>query len=293
MTPISGILPAIITPFDEHENFNPKAYEKLIEHLYSQGINGLYVNGQTGEGLLQPVAQRKQSAEVALRCSPKGKSVIVHVGAYRTADALELARHASSIGAHAVASLPPLGAYSFIEIKAFYQALAAVSELPVLVYYFPAVSPAIQAAAQVLELLDIPNVIGLKFTDFDLYKMARMKQRGCVLFNGHDEVLIAGLLMGADGGIGSFYNLAPELFVQAYNECKSGEWSRAQQTQQRINELIEIGLRFPMVPAMKTILRWKGIDCGQCLQPRRALTAQEEQDLRAALLASSHAHLAA
>jgi N-acetylneuraminate lyase len=287
-----GILPAIITPFDKQEVFQPAAFERLIERLYGSGVDGLYVNGQTGEGLLQPVEQRKQVTEVALRCSPAGKYVIAHVGAYRTADALELARHAASIGVHAIASLPPLGAYSFMEIQAYYRALAAVSDLPVIVYYFPAVSPVVQTTAQLLELLQIPNVIGLKFTDFDLYKMSQIKQRGYTVFNGHDEVLIAGLLMGADGGIGSFYNIAPGLFVEAFALAREGQWEKAQQTQWRINELIEIVLRFPMMPALKTILRLDGLDCGGCLEPRRGLTPQEEESLRSALRASSLAHLA-
>lgn len=291
-SPFHGILPAIVTPFDEQENFQTNAFELLMERLYSAGVDGLYVNGQTGEGLLQPVAQRKEVAETARHNTPQGKQLIVHVGAYRTADALELARHASTIGANAVASLPPLGAYSFDEIRSYYQALAAVSNLPVLLYYFPALSPAIQAASQVMELLEIPNVIGLKFTDFDLYKMARIKQRGCVVFNGHDEVLIAGLLMGADGGIGTFYNLAPELFVEALRLTRQGDWDKAKQVQMKINELVEIGLRFPLTPAIKSILHWTGIEAGPCIAPRRRLTPEEATQLRAALQASSFAHLA-
>jgi N-acetylneuraminate lyase len=286
-----GILPAIITPFDENENFAPAVFERLLERLYATGIAGLYVNGQTGEGLLQPVEQRKRVAEVALRSSPSGKTVIVHVGAYRTADALDLARHAASIGAQAIASLPPLGAYSFAEIRAYYQALAAVSDLPVLVYYFPAICPAIQGTPQALELLDIPNVIGLKFTDFDLYKLSQIKRSRCVVFNGHDEVLIAGLLMGADGGIGSFYNLVPELFVEVFSRVQQGQWEKAQCVQWRINELVEIGLRFPLVPAIKTILRWQGLDCGEALAPRRRLTDEENGRLRDLLDNSSFEHL--
>jgi N-acetylneuraminate lyase len=287
-----GILPAVVTPFDENESFAPAAFERLLERLYGAGIHGLYVNGQTGEGLLQPVEQRKRVAEVALRSTPAGKSVIVHVGAHRTADALELARHAARIGAHAVASLPPLGPYSFAEIRAYYQALAEVSELPVLVYYFPAICPAIQGTQQVLELLEIPNVIGLKFTDFDLYKLSLIKKRDCVIFNGHDEVLIAGLLMGADGGIGSFYNLIPRLLVEAFGLARQNRWEEARQVQGQINELVEIGLRFPLIPAIKSILRWQGLDCGEALAPRRRLTDEESRRLKELLRASSFAYLA-
>jgi len=289
---LGGIFPAVVTPFDEQENFAPAAFERLIERLYAAGIDGLYVTGQTGEGLLQPVEQRKRVAEVALRCTPKGKSVIVHVGAYRTADAVELARHATSIGVRAIASLPPLGPYSFGEVRAYYQALSAASGLPILVYYFPAICPAVQGTQQILDLLEVPNVVGLKFTDFDLYKLSLLKKRECVIFNGHDEVLIAGLLMGADGGVGSFYNLIPELFVEAFGLVRQNRWDAARQVQTRINELVEIGLRFPLVPAIKTILKWQGLDCGEALPPRRRLTDEESRCLRELLRASSFDFLA-
>jgi dihydrodipicolinate synthase/N-acetylneuraminate lyase len=86
-------------------------------------------HGQTGEGLLQPIEERKRVAEVAVKDSPAGKQVIIHTGAYRTADAVELTRPASRIGATAVSSLPPLGAYSFAEIREYYKALAAAFQI--------------------------------------------------------------------------------------------------------------------------------------------------------------------
>ena len=292
MSPFQGILPAVVTPFDDGERFAGAVFERLLERLYAQGVHGIYVCGSTGEGLLQSVAQRKEVAEVAVRCSPKGKQVIVHVGANNTGDAVELTRHATRIGVHAVSSLPPAGGYSFSEIRAYYQAIAAISDLPVLVYYFPEICPTVSSTEEILELCEITNVAGLKFTDFDLYKMSILRRHQHVVFNGRDEVLVAGRLMGANGGIGSFYNLVPELFLQVYELTEGGRWNEARSIQDRINELIEIVLRFPGIPAIKTVLAWSGIDCGQCLKPRRALTATEESQLRTQLSQSSFAETA-
>lgn len=287
-----GIFPAVVTPLDNIGCFDRSAFERLVERLYAAGVDGLYVNGQTGEGLLLPVEERKRVAEAAVALTPKGRHTIIHVGAHRTADAVELARHAACIGAHAVSSLAPLGAYSFAEIRMYYEAIAAASDLPLLVYYFPAVSPGVRTLEEIEQLLAIPNVVGLKFTDFDLYKLSLVKKRGSrTVFNGHDEVLAAGLLMGADGGIGSFYNLIPDLFVEVFRLSRQGEWERARQLQARINELIEIVLDFPLIPAIKTILAWQGIPCGQAVLPRRSLTPEESERLRAALQRSSFAYL--
>ena len=285
----SGILPAVVTPLDENEEFRAKSFELLLERVYGAGAHGVYVSGQTGAGLLQSTGAREQVIEAAVKNSPKGKTVIAHVGARRTADAIRPAKHASRIGAAAVSSLPPIGAYSFEEVKSYYETLAAAADVPLLVYYFPEFSRAIATLEEQRELLTIPNVIGLKFTDFNLYRLSLLKRDGACIFNGHDEVLVAGLLMGADGGIGSFYNLAPELFVQLYDQAHDGDWFAARATQDRINELIELTLRFPMLPAIKTMLTWSGIACGPCFRPRRGLTAEEESRLAGMLRESSFA----
>jgi N-acetylneuraminate lyase len=280
---LKGIVAAALTPLDEDERFVPSAYEALLEKIYSAGADGVYVCGQTGEGLLQTVPQRKLVAEASMAASPRGKQVILHVGAYRTADAVELARHAARIGAAAISALPPFGAYSFDEVKAYYQAIAAAADVPLLIYYFPEIATAVKSAEQILELCEIPNVVGLKFTDFDLYRLRNVKQSGAVIFNGRDEVLVAGLLMGADGGIGTFYNVVPELFVEVYQRALGGDWTGARAVQDRINAIIRVTLRFPALPAVKQILRWSGIDFGPCIRPRGFLTPEQAADLRGQL----------
>ncbi len=133
MTALSGILPAMITPLDDEGNFNADAFERLLARVYAAHVQGVYLCGSTGEGLLQPAAQRRLVTEVAVKNSPPDKQIIVHVGAATTAEAIELAKHAAKAGAHAVSSLPPLaGSYSFAELKTFYAQLAAASELPLL-----------------------------------------------------------------------------------------------------------------------------------------------------------------
>ncbi len=289
---LAGILPAIVTPFDDELRFREAAFEKLLEYVYAAGVDGIYVCGQTGEGLQQSPEQRKRVAEAAIRYSPAGKQVIVHVGAPATETAVELARHAEAAGASAISSLPPLGGYSFAEVAAYYGEVARTTALPFLIYYFPAGSAAIAGVDQMRQLCEIPNVVGLKFTDMDLYKLSRMKQAGHVVFNGYDEILAAGLLMGADGGIGSFYNVAPHWFVKLFAAARAGDWESARKWQSVINELITVGLRYPVHTAVKEMLRWLGLDCGPCAPPRRPLAPAERDSLTAWLEKSELARLA-
>lgn len=276
-------MPAAVTPLDDEGRLRERGYGELLERCYETGCHGVYVCGQTGEGLQLPLKVRERAVEVAVAHTPDGRSVVVHVGASNTADAVRLARHARSVGAHAISSLPPGSAYSFAEVRSYYEAIASASELPVLIYYFPEFSAAIRTVEDVLSLCEIPNVAGLKFTDFDLYRLSLIQRAGHTILNGRDEVLAAGLLMGAHGGIGSFYNLVPELFVALYEAASESRWAEARALQDRINDLIRAVLSFPMLAAIKRLLTWSGIECGYPVEPRRRLTGEEESALRAAV----------
>jgi N-acetylneuraminate lyase len=283
MSKFQGILPAVVTPFDGERRFAPAAFEQLLNHLYGAGVDGIYVCGQTGEGLAQSADQRKRVTDCAIRWSPPGKTVIVHVGAHRIEEACELAGHAATAGAHAVSSLPPLG-YSFEDIRRYYKTLAEATDIPFFLYYFPEICPAISTADQLLDLCSLPHVAGVKFTDFDLFKLSLLRREGLTVFNGRDEVLVAGLLMGANGGIGTFYNLVPEWFVEVARLARENRWEEARVVQNKINSLIRHTLSFPLFPAVKQILAWRLVDCGPCLAPRRGLSLEESQRLREGLL---------
>jgi N-acetylneuraminate lyase len=289
---LRGILPAALTPFDTEWRFDPRAFERLLARIYGAGAHGVYVCGTTGEGLLQSVAQRQAVVEAALANTPPGRRVIVHVGAAAVSDALTLSEHAAKTGAHAISSLPPLsGQFSFDEILGYYELLAAASDLPVLVYYFPELCPSIARLEQLKALCDVPNVVGVKFTDGDLFTMTQLVRPGRLIFNGRDEILGAGLLMGADGGIGSFYNIVPELFVSIYEAAQAGAWLRVRALQQRVSMLVKTTQRFSLFPAIKQIMSWSGLDCGGCLAPRRRLDEAEQRRLRADLVAAGFADL--
>lgn len=283
MADLTGILPALVTPLAEDRSLLVPSFEALLHHVYAAGCHGVYVCGNTGEGLALPAATRRLAAEVACRCAPRGASTVIHVGSDNPGEALDLARHATECGATAVSSLPPRDGTDFAGVKRYYEELAAASGVPVLVYYFPEFTRAISTPEQALELCRIPNVVGVKFTDFDLYRLSLLRRAGLPVFNGRDEVLAAGLLMNASGGIGSFYNVFPKMVVEIFEYAHSGHWAEARALQHHLNHFIEIVLRFPMIPALKTMLGWAGIDGGVSLQATARLSAEQADELAAQL----------
>jgi N-acetylneuraminate lyase len=131
------------------------------------------------------------------------------------------------------------------------------------VYYFPkSVPTAFVNPQDLLDICELPNVLGVKFTDFNLFLMQRLAKSGKQVFNGYDEVLAAGLLMGASGGIGSTYNVMPQVYLAIYQAAQRGDWETARQWQSRADAVITILLRYPFFPSLRAMMAQRGFDCG-------------------------------
>jgi N-acetylneuraminate lyase len=275
-TQIAGIFPALVTPLQGDGSINHAAIEKLLDRVYSAGVDGVYVCGSTGEGVLLRGDDRRAIAETVVRNSPAGKHVIVHVGAETPDTSERLARHAEQVHASAVSCIRPSGV-TYEGMLACYQRVALSTDLPFFAYYFPASTGETLDVDQLTRVCEIPGVSGLKYTDYDLYTMSLLVRAGYQVFNGRDEVLAAGLLMGACGGIGSIYNLVPELFVELRRQAATGNWREARETQDRINDLIRVLLRFPFLAALKQVLTWEGIACGGVVSGAGLMAAQQAE----------------
>lgn len=274
----SGIMPAMITPFDKNGNLKKSSAEKIMKEELSRGVNGFYVNGATGEGLFLTEKTRIEMAETAVDVC-KGKGVIInHVGAVDALSAIRLAKHAAEIGCDAISSLVPnyLTTYTQQQVLDYYKALVDASGLPLLVYCKGNVGG--NPVSFMKEVIKIPNVIGCKYTMTNYYDMRRiveLNQGDINVINGPDEMLICGLIMGADGGIGSTYNLMPEWYCELYKEFRAGNIEKAQKMQYRINHVIEVLLKYGCIPSIKATLNIMGYDAGNIAYPGRVLTDEE------------------
>jgi N-acetylneuraminate lyase len=259
--PFAGMYTALLTPLHENGSLNLPLAQKLLLHLTSLGLDGAYIAGTTGEGMRLSLENRKALLESLMEVLPGDKRIFVHVGTPNVRDAIKLAEHAGEQGAHAISSLPP--AVDSVAVLEFYKELAANSPLPLIVYYFPKAAPlAFQNSKELLDICDLPNVLGVKFTDFNLYLLNRLTKSGKLVFNGYDEALAAGLLMGAQGGIGTTYNLLAPVALDIYRASKIGDWETARSLQNDVNGVLDILFRYPFFPAVRESVRHMGFDCG-------------------------------
>ena len=282
----NGVYPAAVSPKDDAGRFCSRRFEALAARLYGANCHGLYMGGNTGEGYLLSTDERKEATEAAVDVSREKGKVIVHVGAPSESEAVDLAKHAADVGADAISSLPPyVQGYDFEEVYAHYTRLAYASGLPLFVYYIPVVTHREFSLSEMDRLLGIEGVAGLKFTNHNLYLMEGIIDGGRDphVFNGHDEVFLAGMVMGAQAGIGTFYNLLPGHFVGIYEAMAKGDYAEGLRLQRDVNRLIRATQTVRMNGAIHSLLRWQGVECGDPIRPARPLESEEAGRLKAEL----------
>ncbi len=281
-----GIMPALVTPFDEEGKLRAEAARGIMDWQLKRGANGFYINGATGEGLFLPESTRNELAELAM-ATCKGRGVIIdHVGAVDPASAIRLARRAGQIGCDAVASLVPnyIASYSDDQILDYYKRLADASSLPVLVYCTGLLrSDPVDFIAKAIK---IDGVIGTKFTMTNFYNMHRITELNggdINVINGPDEMLICGLTMGADGGIGSTYNIMPEKYVELFKRFRAGDFEGARAKQFEVNKIIAVLLKHGCTASVKEVFNIMGFGVGNIAYPGKTFDEASRAQLIADL----------
>jgi N-acetylneuraminate lyase len=187
---------------------NEKELEKIIELIVAQQLDGIYLLGSTGQGFLYPEEERKHIAKLSLEITNNRLPVIVHVGALSTDESVRLAQHAAAHGADGISSVGPIYyATSPAMGLEHYKKIANATPLP----FFPyQIGNSPMTDDMIKQLLEIPNVKGLKLTTGSLLEISaiNIKSKGVwKLFSGADELMCQAAVCGTVGAIGSTYNL--------------------------------------------------------------------------------------
>jgi N-acetylneuraminate lyase len=290
-----GVWPALVTPFDAGGAIDEQVLRCLVDYLVDKGVDGFYVCGSTGEGVLMSVDERDQAAQIVLSQVKGRVPIIVHVGAMALVDACELAQRARDHGAAAVSSiLPPL--YGDINtLTAYFENLAvAVPQMPVLAYLL---NSGFDNVALMRRLMKIPNMAGAKYTGPDVYEfgeVVRLRDDNWTMLSGMDEVCLYAAMQGAHGNIGSTLNFMPGVY-RAIHECvQTGKLAEGQLLQKRANRVISVMIAAGFMGALKqVVMPMLGFECGYPRLPHPYLKSGQIDQLRLDLLSASFEELAA
>ncbi len=282
MKNFKGIFPALLTPFCKDGSVNDEQLAKLVEFNIAKGVDGFYAGGSTAEAFLLSFEERKHILKVISEVSRGRCTLIAQTGCIATELTAELAQYAQSVGYDAVSSVPPFYyKFTFDEIKAYYFALADAVNIPIIIYNIPVFSGVTFTAENIGEFLKDERFLGVKFTSNDYYSLERIKSAfpDKIIYNGYDEMMLAGLSMGADGGIGSTYNFMAEKFITLKKLFDAVNMSEAQKLQKQINIIIEELIKVGVIQGEKYVLDRLGFDMGACRKPFADLTEVQKDYL--------------
>ena len=267
-----GIIPAFYACYDAEGKINPEGVRALTRWFVEKGVKGLYVGGSSGECIYQSKEERKVVLENVM-AEAKGKlTVIAHVACNNTADSQELAAHAESLGVDAIASIPPIYFHlpPYAIAKYWNDISAAAPNTDFIIYNIPQLAGVALNVPRLKEMLKNPRCIGVKNSSMPTQDIQMWRDEGAIVFNGPDEQLISGLVMGATGGIGGTYGAMPELYIKLYECVKSGDLATALEIQ---NDCCRIIYKLcsghgNMYGMIKEVLRKMGCpDCGSVRAP--------------------------
>lgn len=238
-----GVIPAFYACYDKEGNINPQGVRALTEYFVEKGVKGVYVNGSSGECIYQSVEDKKIVLENVMEAAKGRLTVIAHVACNNTKDSMELAKHAQSVGADAIAAIPPIyfRLPEYAIAKYWNDISSAAPDTDFVIYNIPQLAGVALTMNLFAEMRKNPNVIGVKNSsmpvqDIQMFKAAAGEDY--VIFNGPDEQFISGRIIGAGGAIGGTYGAMPELFLKMDEHVKAGELEQARKIQYAVNEVI-------------------------------------------------------
>ena len=214
-------------------------------------------------------------------------TLIAHIGCISTKQAIEYAREAKKMGYDAISSVAPFYyKFSFEEIRRYYFDIVDAVDLPMLIYNFPAFSGVNLTTDNIREFLADDRFLGVKHTSSDFYALEQFKAGfpDKVVYNGYDEMFLAGLSMGADGGIGSTFNFMAEKYIEIRRLFQENDMSAAQALQREVNTILRALVEVGVMQGEKAIMEGLGFPLGQARSPFAPLSgAQKEKLLRLTL----------
>ena len=261
MNRCEGILSALMTPFDKNGKLDENVLRKYVRHnIDRMKVDGLYVGGSTGEGLLMSKEERMAVFEITKEEVAGKIPLIAHVGTLNLNEACEMAQKAEELGYDLISSVTPYYyPFSFADISKYYNTiLEATTKTPIVIYFLPTLSNNSISLDDFGKLFENERVMGIKYTSADLFLLERLIQKfpTKMMWAGFDELLIAYASYGLRSAIGSTYNIEAPLARKVLNALDAKDMQEALKVQHDMNDVISTLLKVGIYPALKECITY-------------------------------------
>lgn len=268
---MKGIFSALLVPYDENGQVKEQGLREIIRNSIDvQQLDGLYVNGSSGENFMLTTEQKKEIFRITSEENNGAVKLIAQVGSINLDEAIELGKYATELGYDSLSAVTPFYyKFTFAEIKNYYNAIIEATGNNMIVYAIPALTGVSVTLEQFDELFENEKVIGVKYTDGNFFMLERLRKKypDKLIYSGFDEMLIYGAISGVDGAIGSTYNIHGKLAKQIFDLVQNDEVAKAYEVQHVMNDIIEKVLELGLYQTLKEVLKVKGIDAGTVKKP--------------------------
>ncbi len=230
---IKGSIVAIVSPMREDGALDFDAYRRLIEWHVAEGTNAIVAVGTTGESPTVDPEEHGELIKVAVEAVRGRIPIVAGTGGNSTREAIELTRHAKSVGAAATLQVVPY--YNKPTQEGLYRHFRTIAEtvdLPMIVYNVPSRTVADLANDTTLRLAAVPGIVGIKDATGDLARAIDLLKRlpsNFAVYSGNDDSALALLLLGGHGVISVTANVAPKRVSEMCRAALAGDFARARE----------------------------------------------------------------
>ncbi|WP_406144879.1 dihydrodipicolinate synthase family protein [Streptomyces sp. NBC_01012] len=244
--PYTGVIPPVVTPLTADGELDRASLERVVGHLIDGGVSGLFALGSSGETAYLTPGQQDEVIKVITSASAGQVPVLVGAIETTTNRAIERARAAAGLGADAVVVTAPFYTRTHAtEIDRHFRDIAAAVDRPVLAYDVPVCVHSKLDPELLLPLADDGVLAGVKDSSGDDGSFRRLaigaqELSGFSVLTGHELVVDAMMLSGADGSVPGLGNVDPHGYVRLHEAAVRGDWAAAKAEQDRLVGLFDI-----------------------------------------------------
>ncbi|MBS1666892.1 MAG: dihydrodipicolinate synthase family protein [Bacteroidetes bacterium] len=283
----TGVYPALLTPFNQHEEIDFDLFAKNLDAQVEAGVDGIVLGGSLGEASTLINREKNQLVVHSKKLLGDKIPVIVNIAEQSTKVAVQAAQEAEKNKADGLMLLPPMRYNADSrETLEFFKAVANNSSLPIMIYNNPIDYKIMVSLDMFEELAKLPNIQSVKESTRDISNITRMFNRFGNRFKvltGVDPLAYESLAAGADGWVAGLVDAFPRETVAIYRLVKAGHFQQALEIYRWFLPVLELDTHPKLVQYIKLAAKATGIGSEFVRAPRLVLEGKERAKVQKAI----------
>jgi 4-hydroxy-tetrahydrodipicolinate synthase len=282
----SGVIPALVTPFNKHQEIDFDGLREVVNYALDAGVTGVVPCGTTGEFSTMTFDERVDVIKKVIEEVNGRVPVIAGTGCTSTHLTIKLSKKAKDLGCDAILVVAPYFLTSHDKgLYEHYSTLASKIDIPIIVYNIPQCSVTKISWPLVEDLAEIDNIVGIKDSSGDMRSVMSLIEkvgRKISVLIGFDEIVFPSLASGAAGCILASANIIPDIWLKIYKAVKENNYGAARELQFKVQKLTRIIVKSGAV-GVKESFKMMGIGAGVTRKPNimgDSLTFEDREELR-------------